>query len=55
MKTIIKVINDHGEIQIFNELPKDEQEKIRHNITNRLIEAFAKESELLKLLKRKRE
>jgi hypothetical protein len=43
MKSNIKVINEKGEIRIFNELPKKEQNEIRHRITNKLIEAFAKD------------
>ena len=42
MKSTIKVINDKGEIRVFNELPEKEQNEIRQRITNRLVEVFAK-------------
>lgn len=43
MEPIIEIVNNNGEIKVFNDLSPDEQYEIRKRITNRLIEAFVKD------------
>lgn len=43
MDVIIEVINEHGEIKLYNDLTENEKDEVREKITNKLIESFARD------------
>lgn len=41
MEAIIEIMNENGEIKLFNDLTENEKDEVREKITNKLIQIFA--------------